>query len=146
MLLKCGLKPEIELRQFVLCRRCLLGIPVTLRRLLCCARLKPERSETLVERSVTIENRDTEHASPAYQPQISSSDPFGALDGAVFERSKGEARPISLSQIDQVSRRAAARYVTKMEGYDSLKQLALFESLRFGFDERPLPLGEPCKF
>ncbi|MEE2901148.1 MAG: cyclic nucleotide-binding domain-containing protein [Myxococcota bacterium] len=93
------------------------------------SKMTPERTTTLMERAATIENRDTENSRPAFQPEIESNDPFGALDGAVFDRNRPEARSVSISQLDQVTRRAAARYVTKMEGYDSLKQLALFESL-----------------
>ena len=109
-------------------------------------RLKPERSATLVERTVTPENRETEHANPVYQAPLPSSDPFGALDGAVFDRNRSDARPISISQIDQANRRAAARYVTKMEGYDSLKQLALFESLSLDSMRDLYHLGNHVKY
>jgi signal-transduction protein with cAMP-binding, CBS, and nucleotidyltransferase domain len=71
----------------------------------------------------------TEAEVPAYQGTPIAADQFGAISGNVFEPRKTSKRAASISNIDEVSKKAAARYVTRMEGYDSLKQLPIFAEL-----------------
>ncbi len=66
-------------------------------------------------------------ASPSVPP-APASDPFSALDGPVFHRPRREApsRAASMSNIDVMSSQA---FVSRLEDYELLKPLPIFETL-----------------
>jgi hypothetical protein len=61
-------------------------------------------------------------------PPAPASDPFSALDGPVFHRPRREApsRAASMSNIDVMSSQA---FVSRLEDYELLKPLPIFETL-----------------
>jgi len=103
-----------------------------------------ERTVTIIEDSAPA--AATEAEVEAYSGELKPMDPFNALDGNVFERRKAEPRAASLSNIDQFSQNAAARYVTKMDGYDSLKRLPIFEGLSMDELKDVYHLGSHMEF
>ena len=59
-------------------------------------------------------------------------DQFSALDGNVFAPKKArQKRAASLTNIDVVSAQGTGGFVTRMDGYDLLKTLPIFEDLSF---------------
>jgi CRP/FNR family cyclic AMP-dependent transcriptional regulator len=118
--------------------------------------MKRDRTPTVIEE--TLPPAATEAEVRAYTGELKAVDPvdpvdpaealdpFEALDGNVFQRKTPQSRAASISNIDQFGRKAAARYVTRMEGYDSLKRLPLFDGLSMDELKDVYHLGSQIEF